>query len=277
MMGGAMIPSERDLEVAYAATDRARRRRLAALLAFAVALALALPFSLGLTDLPLLLALAVLSCGLFVAWRGGALERALAFLALARLRADGLAATERLNQGDIEGAQRAFAALLPRARPLGAFHATHVLMYGVTRYLQGDTQEGLRLACRALDSGWFSFPSMRALRDAAESWRVLMLLSAGRIAEARQCIDALPDARLVTARVALALFEDRWEEASQTARSALVDPGLPKLGRPTVAALGLFAARKLAREEEVRAFAKVLEAEPLGELAKRNPALRGFL
>lgn len=272
-----MIPSERDLEVAHAATDRVRRRRVAVFLVITLVLALALPLSLGLTELPLLLALAVLCCGLFIAWRGGAVDRALAFLALARLRTDGLAATERLNQGDIGGAQRAFAALLPRARPLGAFHATHVLMYGVTRYLQGDTQEGLRLASRALDSGWFSLPRMRALRDAAESWRVLMLLSAGEIAEARQRIDALPDASLVTARVALALFEDRWEEASQTARSALADPGLPKVGRPTVAALGLFAARKLARDEEAEAFAKVLAAEPLGELAKRNPALRGFL
>ena len=30
--------------------------------------------------------------------------------------------------------------LLSRARPLGAFHATHVLMYGVTRFIEGDAR-----------------------------------------------------------------------------------------------------------------------------------------
>lgn len=47
--------------------------------------------------------------------------------------------------------------------------------------------------------------------------------------------------------------------------------------RPTLAALGIFAARKLDRADVAEELGKVLDAEPLGALTRKNPSLSPFL
>ena len=60
---------------------------------------------------------------------------------------------------------------------------------GVTRFFEGATKEGLTLASRALDSQWLDLQHTREVKDAAEAWRVLMLLEAGELAEARRHVE----------------------------------------------------------------------------------------
>lgn len=267
-------PSEQDLELVGARDDRASRMRTVLVL-FIVLITLVFLLAEN-TWTTRLIGLVVAAMGFFFAWRVGAVRRSLAMMRIGQFRRDGLAATKRLSEGDIDGAQRAYVALLRTARPLGAFHALHVLMYGVTRFLQGDTREALRLTVRTIDSGWLLLPQMRLHRHLAETWRVLMLLDVGETKAARERLQALGTLKLPTAQLALALFEEQWDDAIRMATSSLDDPKLPKAGRPTLAMFGLYAAKKLDRTDDVKAFEKVLEAEPLGPLAKRNPVVRRF-
>lgn len=272
-----MIPSEDDLAIKNAQTDKSTRRRLALLCAVAT-----IPAWIILTSGPygawmVLAALAAAVFAIGVAWRAGIAARGVALVRLGSIRRDSLAATERLNQGDIEGAQRGYVALIKTTRPLGAYHASHVLMYGVTRFFQGHTDEALRLTMRVLDSGWFASSRGQHLRAAAETWCALMLLTAGRAAEARQRLDEWPAAKLTSARLLMLITDEQWQQAIDLAQHALADSETPKAGRPTVAALGRHAARQLGRKSDVAAFDKVLEAEPLAEIAKLNPAFRGRL
>jgi hypothetical protein len=272
-----MSPSEDDLEVTYARADKRARRWLALLCAVATVPAWIILTSGPRSAAMVLAAFAAATVAIAVAWRAGIVARAAALFRLGSIRRAGLAATERLNQGDIEGAQRAYVALLKSARPLGAYHAGHVLMYGVTRFFQGHTDEALRLVNRVVDSGWFSSPRGQHFRAAAETWRVLMLLTAGQAGEARRRLEAFPEAKMTSARLLMLINDEQWQQAIDLANGALADSETPKAGRPTVAALGRHAARQLGREEQVALFDEVLEAEPLAEIAKLNPAFRGRL
>ena len=269
-------PGERELEVVNAREDKTRRGRVAVMIGVSVAVAIFLvrqPSLGGLTGSQG--ALAVLAGGFALAWWSGLFPRAHAMLRLASIRRDGLAATAKLNVGDFAGAREGFAKLLVTARPLGAFHAVHVLMYGVTRFFEGETKEGLKLASRAIDSGWLSLRNTREVRDAAEAWRVLMLVQEGELAEARRRAQAGPKGALATAAIVVTAHEEKWEALLDEATRALGDEQLPRLSRPTVAVLGAFAAKKLGRNGAV--FANCLEKEPLGPLAKANPVLQRFL
>ena len=273
-----MQPTEQDLAVVSAQVDRARRLRLAGMLVLFLIAALVALAQGTFVDLPTkLVAFAILAMGLIAAWRGGAVERARALFRLGKIKADGLAASALLNRGDFEGARRTYAALLPITRPLAGYHAMHVLLYGVTCFLVGDKPAGLSLTRRVLASEWHLRPRMDAFRDLAETWHVFMLLDAGDVAEAKKVIEARPAALgLGTARAALALHEERWEDALHEAHRALGEAGFPKASRPTIAALGLFAAKKLGRYEVVSAFEALLAAEPLSLAAKENPALKKY-
>lgn len=245
--------------------DKARRSRLAILLGVCIALALFLVRQPSIGGVPgFYLSTSVLLGAFALGWWSGLFRRAHAVLRISSIRRDGLAATTMLNAGDFAGAREAFAKLLFTARPLGAFHAVHVLMYGVTRFFEGETREGLALASRAIDSGWLDLRHTREVRDAAEAWRVLMLLDSGDLAAARRKVDS--GAKLGTAAITV-----RFEEAGR----ALGDQQFPKQGRPTVAVLGLFAAKKLGRDGGD--FKTCLEKEPLGPLALKNPVLKKFL
>ena len=273
-----MSPSEQDLSVVNAREDKARRTRLALLLAGMLAVVVVLLTQPVIAGRPSLLgALVVLGGAYFVAWRAGLLARARAMRRLDAIRREGLAATARLNEGDIEGARRAYATLLREAQPLGAFHAVHVLMYGITCFLEGDAKEGLRLTTRVLSSGWLDIRPTPKLRDEAEQWRLLMLLHQGELAAARARIEASPGADLLVASIALCAFEERWSEVLEHVQKALGDPRTEKAARPMLAAMGIFAARMLDRADAVEALARVLDAEPLGALTRKNPALSPFL
>ena len=254
--------------------DKARRSRLAILLGVSVAISLFLVRQPAIAGVPgYFLSTSVLLGAFALGWWSGLFTRAHAVLRLSSIRRDGLAATAKLNAGDFAGAKEAFARLLVTARPLGAFHAVHVLMYGVTRFFEGDTKEGLTLVSRALDSGWLDLRHTREVRDAAEAWRVLMLLDSGEVAAARRKVDS--GAKVGTAAITVSAFEGKWEAVFEEAIRALGDQQFPKQGRPTVAVLGAFAAKKLGRDGE--GFTACLEKEPLGPLALKNPVLKKFL
>ena len=258
----AMVVPEAYLEVAHRRRDKARRLRVAAaMLALAVVGLLFLAFQVG---------------AFGVAWRAGMIERALTMAKLGQIRAEGLAATRCLNDGDVDGAGERYARLLAIARPLAAFHATHVLMFGVTRFFQGDSGEALRLADRALASGWFEHPRMQGVAATAKTWRVIMLLASGDVEAAKRHLEVTPPPA-PTARIAVALYEERWDDALGAAKAALDDADTRKEGRPTLAALGLYAAKKLDRTGDVAALEAVLAREPAGPLLKKNPALGRFL
>jgi len=269
-----MVPTEDLLTIEDVEADRRRRRTLALVLGSAVLLAAAL-----LLLVPAwwarVLAAVVVAAGILVGGRDELPGRALALLRVGQIRREGLAATEKLTAGDLVGAGDGFVALLPQARSLQAFHATHVLMYGVTRFLAGDTTEGLRLAERALASGWFDLPKMRALGEAAATWNVLMLITAMRLDDAKALLEkrrAFP-----TAYVVLAAAEGRFSDALSRARAALTAPDLPTSTRPTVAVIGLFSARQTNDAQAIAEFEAALTATPLGPLARQNPALAPFL
>lgn len=269
-----MAPSEDLLTIEDAQADRRRRKTLGLVLACVAVLGSALAFfQPGPWARPL--AAAVVIAGLILASRYELPGRARAWLRVGRIRRQGFAATQKLSAGDVAGARDGFAALLPQAQSLQAFHATHVLMYGVTRFLEGDTAEGLRLADRALASGWFEFPKMRALGEAAATWNVLMLITAKRLDEARALLEkrrAFP-----TAHVVLAVAEGRFLDAISKARAALAVDDLPASTRPTVAVVGLFAARQANDAQAIVEFEAALVATPVGPLARQNPALAPFL
>ncbi|APR82788.1 Hypothetical protein A7982_08137 [Minicystis rosea] len=273
-----MSPSEQDLSVANAREDKARRLRLASMMVGMLVAVVALLVQ-AVTGgwAPLLLSLVILAGGYFVMWRAGLLARAQAMLQIGAIRREGLAATARLKAADIDGARRAYAELLRKARPLGAFHAVHVLMYGITCFLEGDAKEGLRLTTRVLESGWLDVRPTRKVRDEAEQWRILMLLHQGELAAARERVEASPGADLLVASVAVSVFEKRWSEVIEHVQKALGNPRTEKAARPTLAAMGIFAARKLDRADVVEELGKVLAAEPVGALTRKNPSLSPFL
>jgi hypothetical protein len=219
------------------------------------------------------LALGVMAGGFLLAWQGGILARAHAMLRLGSIRASGLAATNKLNAGDFSGAKESFAELLFTARPLGAFHAVHVLMYGVCRFFEGHTKEGLELASRAIGSQWLSVRQTREVQSAAETWRVLMLLDLGDVKEARRRVDAVK--LLATAQLAVSAYEEKWDEVIAGAKAALADSNFPKTGRATVAVLGRHAAKK--RGVSAKEFDQVLEADKPSPLLLQNPALKRFV
>lgn len=266
------------LAVPNARADKALRGRFVLIVGLMVGLALVVVRQPMLAGLPgYAWAISVLLGAVTIAWRTGIFARAHALLRLGAIRRDGLLATQKLNAGDVAGARVLFEGLLVQARPLGAFHAVHVLMYGVTRFFEGDTKEGLTLAARAIDSGWFDVRQTREVRDAAETWRVLMLLAAGEVKEARRRVDAASKHSLLTAALAVSAHEKDWDAviAEATRILALPEAQFPKAGRPTVAALGRYAAKKKSATAEP--FERVLGSEPLGELARKNPALKRFL
>ena len=270
--------SEQDFLVVNVREDKARRAWTALILIVAIGLAMVLQTQQTIAGLPgVFWSLAILAGAFVLAWRSGVLARAHAVLRIGAIRREGLAASERLHQGDIEAARLAFAALLRMAKPLGAFHAVHVLMYGVCRFLEGDTTQGLLLVSRALDSGWLDARRTRDMRDTAETWRIMMLLEAGNAIEARKRLDAMPDANLATASIMVCAWEERWGEVLDQVQAALADSRIVKVGRPTLAVMGLFAAKQLGQADAAKALEEILEAEPPGPLAQKNPALRRFL
>lgn len=251
--------------------------RVASLLGLCLLAGIFIAFEGGFQTRANLLALLALLPGLVIGWRAGVMDRAWAFTQIARIRAEGLAATALLTQGDYEGARAGYARLLATARPFGAFHAIHVFMYGVTSFYLGDTREALKLARRVLDSGWLSRPRMRPHRSVVETWSVLMFAAAGDLETAKKLHAARSDSSIATGGIAIALYEQRWADAIADAKRALEAPDGQRAARPTIAALGLFAAKKLERADDVRTFEEVLAGEPLGMLAKQNPALARFL
>lgn len=271
-----MVPGDAELTVVPAREDKARRARTALVLGVAVVLALILVRQPSLAGLPgFAWSTSVLLGAVVLGWQSGLFARAHAVLRLGAIRRDGLAATTKLNEGDVAGARTGFAALLRTARPLGAFHAVHVLMYGVTRFFEGETKEGLTLASRALDSGWFDLRHTLAVKEAAETWRILMLLELGELAEARRRVDAARKGSLALAALAVNAHDGKWEAVLSEAARTIADPQFQKQGKPAVAALGLYAAKKLGREGSD--FQECLAESPPGPLLLKNPALREFL
>ncbi|MDP3154516.1 MAG: hypothetical protein Q8N23_17695 [Archangium sp.] len=269
-----MTPGEGQLVVVNAREDKRRRSQLSVMLGVSVVLAMILVRQPLLAGVPgSVWSTGVLVGAFLLAWRGQIFRRAHAMLRLAQLRRDGLAATAKLNAGDFAGAHDAFAKLLSEAQPLGAFHAVHVLMYGVTRFFEGAPKEGLTLASRALDSQWLDLRHTREVKDSAEAWRVLMLLEVGELTEARRLVEK--SKVLVTGKLAVSAYEEKWEEVLEGAKAALADSSFPAGGRPTLAVLGKYAASKLGRESAV--FQKVLKTEKPAPLLLQNPALRRFL
>ena len=255
--------------------DKARRVRVALVLALACAASLVLIQQGSVLGLPWQIWTPPILLGsLVLAWRAGALKRMRALMQLGSIHRDGLRATVMLGAGNVEGAKQAYAALLSRAQPLGAFHATHVLMYGVTIFIEGDAREGLKLVSGALDSGWFASVRMRQLGAVAETWRILILLALGQRVEARARLTSTPG--LATAEVAVDAFDERWSDVVDRALRTLDDAKFPPTGRPTIALLGRHAARQIQHEALAR-FEAVLSAEPLSELARKNPAFQRFL
>ena len=136
---------------------------------------------------------------------------------------------------------------------------------------------GFTLARRVLESGWLSHQRMPQHRNLVETWSVLIFLEAGQLEEAKKLLSSRTDSSVSTGRIAVALREERWDDALADAKRALAASGVLKESRPTIAALGLFAAKKLDLADEARCFEEVLAAQPLGKLAKENPALARFL
>jgi hypothetical protein len=268
-------PNEALLVVVDRRADKAHVARLALALVLVCIVSWVLMQQEGLLGVSWQLwALAMLLGELVLLWHVGIFGRTRALMQLGAIRRDGLRATEMLTAGNVEGAKEAYAELLSRARPLGAFHATHVLMYGVTRFIEGDAREGLKLASRALDSGWFDSAGMKPMGEVAETWRILMLLDLGELTEARSRLTSAPS--LPTAALAVDAYDERWSDVVDRALRTLDDASFPPGGRPTVALLGRHAARQIEHEALAR-FEAVLSAEPLPELTKKNPAYRRYL
>lgn len=267
-------PGERELAVANAHEDKRRRKVLAVMIGVTAMVAIVLSRQRELAGIPgPVLGLGMMAGALLLAWQSGLFERVHAMVRLGSIRVAGLEATNKLNAGDFSGARAAFGELLFTARPLGAFHAVHVLMFGVSRFFEGHAKEGLTLVSRAIDSQWLSVRQTREVRLAAETWRVLILLSLGDVKEARRRVDA---ARLLaTAQLAVSAYEEKWDEVVAGAKAALADAQFPKSGRATVAVLGRYAAKQ--RGVSAKEFEQVLEVDKPTALLTNNPALTRFL
>lgn len=267
-------PGERELAVVNAHEDKRRRATLSVVIGATAMVAIVLSRQGELAGIPgPVLGLGMMLGALLLAWQSGLFERAHAMLRLASIRRAGLEATTKLNAGDFAGARADFAELLFTARPLGAFHAVHVLMFGVSRFFEGHSKEALGLVSRAIDSQWLSVRQTREVRLAAETWRVLILLEVGDVKEARRRVDAIK--LLPTAQLAVSAYEEKWDEVITGAKAALDDPQFPKSGRATVAVLGRYAAKQ--RGVETREFERALEADKPTALLLNNPALRRFV
>ncbi|MFT3708937.1 MAG: hypothetical protein QM817_14910 [Archangium sp.] len=260
------------LRVPNAKEDKAARGRVSLVLLVAAVLAGVVSRQTTVGGIPgPILALGVLTGAFLAGWRAGIFARAHAMLRLPTLRVQGLEATKRLNDGDLSGARAGFEALIETARPLGAFHAVHVLMLGVVEFFEGDTKKGLALATRAIESGWFTMRQSRDVLSAAETWRVFMLLDAGELRTARAIVEAAPQGSLPSGEVALLAYEKKWPEVLERVKALLADAQFPEQGKPT---LNLIAAHA-AKASGVDASAYQRNAE-LNALAKKNPALRPF-
>lgn len=271
-----MSPSDPRLAVPNAAEDKAARARASIVIIAAVVVAGFFSRQGMLAGMPgPLWAAAVLSGGFAIAWRVGIFGRAQAMLMLGSIRARGLEATQKLNSGDLQTARTLFEGLIGDAYRLGAFHAVHVLMLGVVTFFEGDTKTGLVLATRAIDSGWFTMRQTREVLSAAETWRVLMLLHAGELRQARAMVERAPKGALPTAELALLAYEEQWSAVIALATTLLAKEDFPGQGRSTVALIARHAAR--ASSGDATAFEKVLSAEPPQALALANPTLRRFL
>lgn len=267
-------PGERELAVVNAHQDKQRRSALAMAIGGSVMIAILLSRQREVFGVPgPVLGLGMIAGGFLLAWQTKLFARAHAMLRLGSIRAAGLEATAKLNAGDFTGAREAFSELIFTAQPLGAFHAVHVLMFGVSRYFEGHTKEGLELVVRAIDSQWLSVRQTREVKLAAETWRVLMLLDLGNVKEARTRVDA--SKLLATAGLAVSAYEEKWDEVIEGAKAALSDSQFPKSGRATVAVLGRYAARK--RSVSAKEFEKVLEVDQPSALLLNNPALKRFV
>jgi hypothetical protein len=267
-------PGERELAVVNAHQDKQRRSGLAMGIGGAVMIAFVISRQSSVLGVPgPVVGLGVMAGAFLLAWQTGLFARAHAMMRLGSIRAAGLEATTKLNAGDFSGAREAFAELLFTARPLGAFHAVHVLMFGVSRFFEGHTKEGLELVSRAIDSQWLSIRQTREVKIAAETWRVLMLLELGHVKEARTRVDA--SKLLATAGLAVSAYEEKWDEVIAGAKAALHDSQFPKSGRATVAVLGRHAALK--RGVSAKEFEQVLEVDKPTALLVKNPALKRFL
>ena len=148
---------------------------------------------------------------------------------------------------------------------------------GAHSFYLGNTREAVKLARRVLESGWLSHQRMPQHRNLVETWSVLIFLEAGQLEEAKKLLSSRSDSSVSTGRIAVALRDERWDDALADAKRALAAPDVLKESRPTIAALGLFAAKKLDLADEARCFEEVLAAQPLGKLAKENPALARYL
>lgn len=267
-------PGEAELAVVNAHADKRRRAQLSMVIVGAVIISLFTSRQRELAGIPgAYLGVAVMAGAFLLAWQAGLMKRAHAMLRLGSIRAAGLEATAKLNAGDFAGAREAFGELLFTARPLGAFHSVHVLMFGVCRYFEGHTKEGLQLVSRALASQWLTVRQTREVKSAAELWRVLMLLDLGEVKEARKHAEA--GKLLPTALLAVNAYEEKWDEVIAGAKAALGDAQFPKMGRATVAVLGRYAAKK--RGASAKEFEQVLEVDKPSALLVNNPALKRFL
>ena len=100
------------------------------------------------------------------------------------------------------------------------------------------------------------------------------MLALGERAEARSRLASA--STLSTAALAVDACDERWSDVVDRALRTLDDAKFPPSGRPTVALLGRYAARRIEHEALAR-FEAVLGAEPLPELTRRNPAYQRFL
>lgn len=263
------------LAVPNAREDKGARGRVSIVLLAAAVLAgvVARQTTVGGVPGPIL-AMGILTGAFLVAWRAGIFARAHAMLRITTIRVHGLETTKKLNEGNLAAARAGFEALIDTARPLGAFHAVHVLMLGVVEFFEGDTKKGLALATRAIDSGWFTMRQSRDVLSAAETWRIFMLLDAGELAKARAIVESAPKGSLPSGEVALLAYEEKWSEVLERVNALLVDQHFAEQGKPTLRLIAAHAAKQ--SKTDATAFERSLLAEPLGALAKKNPALRRF-
>lgn len=112
---------------------------------------------------------------------------------------------------------------------------------------------------------------VNAQEDKRRRGQVAVML--GDVKEARRLADA--GQALATANLAVSAHEEKWDEVIEGAKAALADASFAPSGRPTIAVLGRYAAKK--KGSDAKAFQKVLAVEKPGALLLQNPALKKFL
>lgn len=229
----------------------------------------------------LLLLLVVVGGGSFFGWRINLFARALAIFRIRELGREGVIAGQALAAGRLDEARVRYAKLLHWAQPLAAYHATFVGLWGVLRFLEGDTAEGLELVERVDASGWLSHPRMSTIGSTLNAWRVLMLLTLGRGDEARKLLPEDDEPAFRTARLVLAAHDARfgtgsWDCVIEGAMRAIEDISTPITSRPTLVLLGQYAARQ-SHHPSLARFEELLAIEPISAGVRKNPALKPFL